>query len=303
MTDPVRNMARMKGATVVTAGPENVVEDTWRWACDLILAATDGSPASLPAVGWAARIAEDVPAQLLTVYALDIDPGVETPPPGDAQVTAQHRVERWCTQHGAMGYGMQCRAMLGDPRLVVRDAIGQERPDLVVVGSRGAGGFPGLTVGSVTEWLAQMATFPLAVVPAAARARTGGPILVGVDGSERSARALRWAIGLAGRLRRPVHAVYGLRWYERFTSDPHRDAVERQIESEQHHARALHVDLDLRLTPNHPVTTLVEHARDDEAEAVVVGARGHGDFGELTIGRVPRQLLHVAPRPVIIVSA
>jgi nucleotide-binding universal stress UspA family protein len=281
---------------------DDVLPDEWRWSCDLILTATDGSPASIHAVGWAARIAEDVPAELLTVYAFDAD-AEGAVADDEALRAAQERVERWCAANGALGYGMRCSAVPGDPRTVLRDAIGKEQPDLVVVGTRGGGGFPGLTVGSVTEWLAQLATFPLAVVPAIARTRTGGPILAGVDGSERSDRALHWAIGLAGRLRRPVHALHGMRWDETAVARLRRAAVERQVDAAREHARALHVDLQLTESVAHPVTALVERARDDDAEAIVVGARGHGDFGELTIGRVPRQLLHVAPRPVIVIGA
>jgi nucleotide-binding universal stress UspA family protein len=64
----------------------------------------------------------------------------------------------------------------------------------------------------------------------------------------------------------------------------------------------LHVALDLRVIGGHPVAALAAHSSDVDAEAIVVGARGHGQFGELTIGRVPRQLLHTAARPVIIVG-
>jgi hypothetical protein len=40
------------------------------------------------------------------------------------------------------------------------------------------------------------------------------------------------------------------------------------------------------------VVSVATHAHNDDVEAIIVGAR-HGEFGELTIGRVPRQL---APR-------
>lgn len=282
------------------ASEESTLPPDWRWSCDRVLVATDGSAPSVAAVGWAARIAEDVPAQLLTVYAFDIDD--ETGTPTGAQAAAQTRVERWCADNGASGYDMRCVAMAGDPRLVLRDAIGHEHPDLIVVGARGGGGFPGLVVGSVTEWLGQTASFPLAVVPDVARVRTGGPILVGVDGSVHSTRALHWAIGLAGRLRRSVHAVHGSRWDAPSGDDPNVKAVTSQIDAARPHANALHVELDISTCSEHPVAALAARARDEDAEAVVVGARGHGDFGELTVGRVPRQLLHVASRPVIIVA-
>jgi nucleotide-binding universal stress UspA family protein len=45
--------------------------------------------------------------------------------------------------------------------------------------------------------------------------------------------------------------------------------------------------LDLRVIGEHPVAALAAHSSYVDAEAIVVGARGHGQFGELTIGRVP----------------
>ncbi|MGD9702992.1 MAG: universal stress protein [Acidimicrobiia bacterium] len=271
------------------------------WSCDRILVATDGSPPSLSAVAWAARIAEEIPASLVVVHAYDVES--DTGAPSEAEdAAAQARLARWCADHGASGFDMGCTARPGDPRSVLRDSIGLERPGLVVVGTRGGGGFPGLALGSVTEWLTQAGTFPLAVVPQPGH-RSGGPILVGVDGSEHSGLALHWAIGLAGRLRRPVEAVYAEPWPESGGVRSGLDAVRGEIERARPRATALHVALDLHIHSDHPVEALATRARNEDTEAIVVGARGHGQFGELTIGRVPRQLLRSSERPVIIIAS
>ena len=266
------------------------------WACDRILVATDGSDPSRAAVGWASRLAEDLSAELMAVYGYDVDNETGIP---DAEQTAaaQYRLDRWCAEQGALGIDMRRRAYPGDPRSVLRDAIAREQPDLVVVGTRGGGGFPGLVVGSVTEWLTQVATYPLAVVPDTGRDRTGGPILVGVDGSPQSNRALDWAIGLAGRLRRTIEAVYATSGGH----DPAVDAVSREIARARAAATALHIRLEWSMRGEHPVTALATRSDDEEPEMIVVGARGFGAFGELTIGRVPRQLLRAAHRPVVII--
>jgi nucleotide-binding universal stress UspA family protein len=275
-------------------------EPAWSWSCDRILVATDGSALSLAAVGWAARIAEEIPAELSVVYAYQTtnDGGV----PSEAETSAARaRLDRWCAERGAHGFGLRQTAAAGDPRSVLRDAIGRENPDLVVVGTRGGGGFPGLELGSVAEWLTQIATYPVAMVPEGGPRRSGGPILVGIDGSPQSGVALDWAIGLAGRLRRAVHALHGAEWEPTARGRPAMDAVRREIDRARQAATALKVGLDLSVPPEHPVTALARRAEADDAEAVVVGARGHGDFGELTTGRVPRQLLRTATRPVIII--
>jgi nucleotide-binding universal stress UspA family protein len=164
-------------------------------------------------------------------------------------------------------------------------------------------------LGSVAEWLTQVITFPLAVVPHDGHDRTGGPILVGIDGSPQSGLALDWAIGLADRLRRRVHALYAVaprgaaQEAAAAGREPGIDAVHREIARARSEARAAHVVLYLTECAEHPVTALATRADDENAEAIVVGARGFGQFGELTIGRVPRQLLHVAHRPVVIIPS
>lgn len=84
---------------------------------------------------------------------------------------------------------------------------------LVVVGSRGVGGFRGLLVGSVSATLAAHAPCPVIVVrphrqgtafPASPR----GQIVVGVDGSEISTAAVRFALQEAARRHVGVVAVH-----------------------------------------------------------------------------------------------
>jgi nucleotide-binding universal stress UspA family protein len=289
---------RIEGVRMIETS-ENDLPVLWRWSCDLILVATDGSPSNLHAIGWAARIAEAVPAELLTVYAYE--PAREGRGV-DAQTAAQSQVERWCAHFGATGVSMRSAARAGDLRTIIRDEIGASKPDLVIVGSHGTNGFPGVEVGSIGDWMAHLSTYPLGVVPAGARVRTGGPIFVGVDGSAHSDRALHWALGMAGRLQRPVHAIYGAASFEGAEPDGQVSGVERQVEQAQSHASAMHVDLDLRVEPWEAAKTLAAQARDDDAELMVVGVRGHGVDGQLTIGGVPRRLLALATRPVVIVG-
>ena len=67
---------------------------------------------------------------------------------------------------------------------------------LVVVGARGMSGFKGLLLGSVSRHLLHAATGPVAIVRDDA-SRVNEPVVVGIDGSEPSRRALEWAIEYA----------------------------------------------------------------------------------------------------------
>jgi nucleotide-binding universal stress UspA family protein len=73
-------------------------------------------------------------------------------------------------------------------------------PDVAVLaaGARGHGGVAGLLLGSVSHSLTHHAHCPRVVVPKGWRPVENGTtrrLLVGVDGSAGSERALRWAVG------------------------------------------------------------------------------------------------------------
>jgi len=71
--------------------------------------------------------------------------------------------------------------------------------DLLVVGARGLGGFKGLLLGSVSQHCLHHTTVPIAIVRGAAP-RSGGRVVVAVDGSATAQQALEWAVDEA-RLR------------------------------------------------------------------------------------------------------
>src|SRR5690606_1608517 len=72
------------------------------------------------------------------------------------------------------------------------DVNGAAEGGVVVVGAGGLGGVKGLLVGSVSQKVLHDAKGPVAVIrPGSSE---DGPIVVGVDGSDTSARALAWAL-------------------------------------------------------------------------------------------------------------
>jgi nucleotide-binding universal stress UspA family protein len=126
-------------------------------------------------------------------------------------------------------------------------------------------------------------------------------IVVGVDGSEPSKAALRWAVEEA-RLRharvRVVHA-----WWVYPMLQPGADPTEavRTFVTE-----TLGGQIDAEVTPvavqgEQASAALVDAAED--ADLLVVGSRGAGGFSGLLLGSVSQQCTHHAPCPVVIVRA
>lgn len=135
-----------------------------------------------------------------------------------------------------------------------------------------------------------------------------GPVVVGVDGSERSKRALAWAAQYArltgARLiamvawQLPANLGWPLPLPENWT--PEADA---RVMLEQNVKEVLGYDADAGLTMSvvegKPAPVLTEASK--AASLVVVGSRGRGEFGGMLLGSVSEFLVTHAHCPVVVV--
>jgi nucleotide-binding universal stress UspA family protein len=139
----------------------------------------------------------------------------------------------------------------------------------------------------------------------------GSTVVVGVDGSESSRRALEWALDEA-RLRnatlRLVHAwrmpyAPAATGYAPLPLAPLYDAAEagarHVLEAEAAAIEPGGVVIDHLLVEGGPASALIQAARS--AGLVVVGSRGRGGFAGLALGSVGQQVAHHAPCPVVVV--
>jgi nucleotide-binding universal stress UspA family protein len=138
-------------------------------------------------------------------------------------------------------------------------------------------------------------------------------IVVGIDGSDHSQEALRWALAEA-RLRSaslrvvyawmlPVYATgYGFAPGELIDPVAMSDAAKLQLDkSLKEIGDANGVTLERKAVEGMAAQVLVEEA--EGADLLVVGSRGHGGFAGLLLGSVSQQCAHHAPCPVVIVRA
>jgi nucleotide-binding universal stress UspA family protein len=182
--------------------------------------------------------------------------------------------------------------------------------ELVVLGDRGLGGFTGLLVGSVAVQFAAHAPCPLLV--ARGTPRTEGPIVLGVDGSPVSDRAVEF--GFAEAQARGAELVAVRTWHGRlpgrteaelpliYDMDDVQDELARELAGSVAAARSRYpkVAVRERVWYGRAAQTLV-HASAG-AQLIVVGARGRGGFAGLLLGSVSQQVLHHADCPVAIVN-
>ncbi len=193
-----------------------------------------------------------------------------------------------------------------------------EAADLIVVGSRGFGGFRELLLGSTSNRVATHAEVPVVVVrgdqPSYADAYRG--IVVGIDGSRAAVRALRWAVAEAALRGIDVTALHG--WHGWSAPDAallSGMATAEQIDAE--HARAeAHANAVLQgameavpvpegttvsplLVAATPAAAILDNTDSDQL--LVVGTRGFGGLRRAIVGSTTHQVLHHAPGPVVVV--
>jgi nucleotide-binding universal stress UspA family protein len=185
---------------------------------------------------------------------------------------------------------------------------------LLVLGSRGLGGFAGMLAGSNAVALVTHGHCPVAVIRGTmpdALPPTHGPVVVGVDGSPASEVAVGIAFDEASL--RGVDLIAVHTWVE-FTSDS-AYAYARQFMSELDDVEAREAerlaqrlagwqekypDVTVRriVTRDRPVRCLLAHAAD--AQLLVVGSRGHGGFTGMLLGSTSQALIYHAPCPLIV---
>ncbi|MFE7109126.1 universal stress protein [Streptomyces sp. NPDC057575] len=137
------------------------------------------------------------------------------------------------------------------------------------------------------------------------------PVVVGVDGSEGSLRALDWAAAEAARTRLPLRVVHASLWehYEGL-----RPPAEPQVPGEQLLAEHLvasardrvrdlspEVSVVADVQPEDPVATLVRESH--EASLVVLGSRGRGRIAGMLLGSVGLALAGRSHCPVVVIPA
>jgi nucleotide-binding universal stress UspA family protein len=288
-----------------------------------IVVGVDGSDDSRAALEWACEEARLRRAGLVVLHAWKLladsrHPSGSAVPEADLQALKEQSVRLFdeaVAAVGATGAGVERRVVDELPASALIDA--SRDAGLLVVGSRGRGGFAGLLLGSVGYACAQGSSCPVAIIrrpPPRARGRAAvrrllrpeesGDVVVGVDGSAASRKALAWAADearLRGARLRAVHAVElpaaswlpGLAAFSAGLAEQGvavlNDAIEQELGAAVVEREAPH---------DSPARALLRAARD--ADLLVVGSRGRGGFAG-RLGSVSHQCAQHSPCPLVIV--
>lgn len=281
-----------------------------------IVVGVDESPAATVAVQWAAREAELRKIPLTLVHA--ISPEVATW--ADARLPAG--LARWQHDRGrrlvdAAFKVVEEASMRGGPAEVHCEIFSSavvptlvdlsKEAQLVVLGCRGSGRWPGRLIGSVSSGLLRYAHCPVAIVhdedPSMSHP-SQAPVLVGIDGSPASELATAVAFDEASR--REVGLVALHSWSDADVSVwPGIDWLAAESTAEEVLAERLagwqerypDVSVERTVVRDKPALQLVN--RSEDAQLVVVGSRGRGGFAGMLVGSVGETVAQMARVPTI----
>lgn len=140
----------------------------------------------------------------------------------------------------------------------------------------------------------------------ATTAPTGGPIVVGADGSATSLTAVERAATIAAALNRRLVVACAVRpdGAAQPAELPERAAAERLLEPALERAREIGApDVEFRAEPGSPVAALAAVAGKEDALMLVVGNRGMNSLSGRLLGSIPADLARVAECDVLIVRS
>lgn len=282
-----------------------------------LVVGVDGSAGADRAVRWAAAEARLWNAHLLIAHCYPIDP--------DDRV--------WAAQQEHVG-----RALLDDVTARAADVLDgvhwdialewapsgsaayklvalADDADLLVVGSRGLGGFLQLLLGSVSHQVSTHARGSVVVVrDGATQAHADGGVVVGVDGSQPSLAALRWAAHEATRRGAKLTAINAYAAPAAYVAAA-RGLDDHELDERRAQARAVAVDrlaaavaranlasdvhVEQVVAAGSPAGVLVRLARANQL--LVTGPRGRGAVAQVVLGSVSDQCLRHSASPVAVI--
>jgi nucleotide-binding universal stress UspA family protein len=268
--------------------------------------AVDGSEGSVEGLRWAIDMAEVHGATVTAVMAWSwLDQPEELAFSASYTEEDAHRELADAVAKATTGSGPTVTQKVVCDLPVPGLQAAAEGADLLVVGARGHGGFASLRVGSVSERMIECSPCPVAVVHATAAVK-GGRVVVGIDGSDTSTAALRWAAAEAGARGAELDVVEA--WslpvmvaapYDGVVDIEQYESGERQLLAEALADPALAgVRTTGHLVAGGAGRALIE--KSEHASLVVVGSRGRGRILGALLGSTSRQVVHHAACPVVV---
>lgn len=281
-----------------------------------VLFATDRSACAERARAFAERLAERHDADLHILYVAPDEAGVpledfELDP---AEIAQDLRLPIPPRPEPREPQRLEVERRAAAPALGILAYAREVEADVIVMGTHGRRGVRRLVLGSVAAEVLRGASCPvLTVGPECDEAAEVRRILVPVDFSEHSQRALAHAkeiAGLFGARLDVLHVIeevalpdaYGYQLIPIALGQVQarsREVLERLLQQ----APGPEVPASIEVRPGYPALTIADYAAETGADLIVLSSHGRTGLRRLLIGSVAEQVLRLAPCPVFVVKS
>ncbi len=290
-----------------------------------ILIAVDESSCSERAGRIGLAFAKKLNAQVVVTHVLKVPPAYWglAAPAETMKRRAEEILEPWAVLGQQMQLNLRTEPMHADD---IAEGIvylaNRSNCDLIMIGTHGREGLGRMLLGSVAERVSRLAKMPVMLVRGNGQveASTGlfEHILAPVDGSETGRPAFELADQLAGQLGAelqilhvvpppptPMVGPYGgdmtaFNWQDTL------EAMEEQGGAIVEHARKLATTprvktAMLKAQTRREADVIVDYARDNRTDLIVMGTHGRTGLERLLLGSVAEGVAHRAPVPLLLI--
>jgi len=283
---------------------------------DRLVVGFDGSPNAVAAVRWAAREAEQRNAAVRVIGSYAAVPVVDYygVSAGEAAAAETEQRKQDClaalrtvvdeVAHGHRSVGFDYLAV---DQLAARALVDAAKDaDLLVAGSSRAGTVRSFLLGSVMAEVLHESPCPVVIVPLRVPDKTTR-IVVGIDGSECSNRALCWAADESQRLDGSLVVVHAWHYPYRITEGSFERGCDIvQVDAALVLEQAVALARDRTTTP---VTSVLAEGgaaqclldESERADLLVVGSRGRGGLRSMLFGSVALAVAAQTACPAVVV--
>jgi len=281
-----------------------------------VLVGVDGSESAVQAARFAAREAalRQRPLRIVHAFAwpaMQVPMGMApaVPPEGEIERYTREIVDSAAEAAAKVAPEIEITTQVIDGAAAPVLLAESRSAAVVVLGDQGFGPISGALIGSVASQVATHAECPVLV--ARGEGVADGPVIVGVDGSELSQRAVEFAADAASLRGADLLAVHT--WTHPPSIGPGDmqplvyDVAALQTEEEALLAESVagvrerHPGLTVRQISVQGRATKVLTEESQRGQLLVVGARGRGGFTGLLLGSVSNTLLYRSQCPLAIV--
>lgn len=264
--------------------------------------ASDGSEFSAAAVREAISMARKCGAEL-HVMSL-VATGVEHEGLGETILkqeleAAQEHLDQVKAQAAEAGITCETHLIHGqNVQQEIVDLAERTKADFIIMGRRGRRGLARMMLGHATAHVIGLARTNILVVPRAAHIE-GRHIVVGTDGSRFADAAAVTATNLAQFCNAKVTVVS-------VTTPSHgperRAEAQTAVDLAVTHMKSKGVDAEGLVLEGQPAMTIVEVARERNADLIVTGSHGRGALERVLLGSTSERILSETPCAVLVVK-